>query len=70
MMLRTGFALDEHGRPTHSLTRDEGPGRARPGRAATSTPAFRGTLVVGDHGHVENSRQQTYAARRAARGVK
>lgn len=49
--LRVGVLLDEFGRPMRALYADEGPSRARKtAHAATTDPAYGGTLVVGRSG--------------------
>jgi hypothetical protein len=56
--LRVGIQLDEFGRPMRSVLRDEGPGRGRTSaHSATTTPSYRGTLVVGSPGIEERKRE-------------
>lgn len=63
--LRVGILLDEFGRPMRSLLRDEGPGRGRTSaHAATTTPAYRGTLVQGTSGDSRDQAIQRQARRR------
>jgi hypothetical protein len=63
--LRVGIVLDESGRPTRSVSLDEGPSRARTSaHSATTTPSYRGTLVQGASGDGRTQAVERQAKRR------
>lgn len=68
--LRIGIQLDEFGRPMRSVLRDEGPGRGRTSaHASTTTPSYRGTLVVGSPGIEERKRESARQLKRIRKGL-
>lgn len=59
VILRVGFVLDEFGRPTRAITRDEGPSHAE-----HPVRGFRGSHVVGASGDGRNRSVAAQSARK------